>query len=120
MAYFFCHFFQGNELVEAILDGPIVVIKDPRTEKNRVIDPGHIGKQLMTFRQQEAQIVVEVSKALLLLLLPLDFCHQNITWLVLCLRSFDDVTCLMHVWKVSGMYICPQAVNAASFYLPGT
>eukprot|EP00903_Cladosiphon_okamuranus_P006174 g6071.t1 len=48
---------KGNELVEAILDGPIVVIKDPRTEKNRVIDPGHIGRQLMSFRQSEAKLV---------------------------------------------------------------
>lgn len=46
--------------MEAILDGPIVMIKDPRTEKNRVIDPGHIGRQLMGFRQLEAQLVVEV------------------------------------------------------------
>lgn len=52
---------QGNELVEAILDGPIVVIKDPRTEKNRVIDPGHIGRQLMSFRQSEAKLVTLVS-----------------------------------------------------------
>lgn len=51
---------QGNVLVEAILDGPIVVIKDPRTGKNRVIDPGHIGEQLMGFRQLEAQLVIKV------------------------------------------------------------
>eukprot|EP00904_Undaria_pinnatifida_P004554 jgi/Undpi1/1409/HiC_scaffold_11.g04800.m1 len=54
---------KGNEFVEAILDGPIVVIKDPRTEKNRVIDPGHIGRQLMGFRQLEAQLVVEAMKS---------------------------------------------------------
>ncbi len=49
--------------MEAILDGPIVVIKDPRTEKNRVIDPGHIGRQLMSFRQLEAQLVTDVSQS---------------------------------------------------------
>ncbi|CAM9357348.1 unnamed protein product [Pylaiella littoralis] len=54
---------KGNELVEAILDGPIVVIKDPRTDKNRVIDPGHIGKQLMMFRQQEAQVVMKAMES---------------------------------------------------------
>lgn len=54
------NFEQGNEFLEAILDGPVVMIKDPRTEKNRVIDPGHIGRQLMGFRQLEAQLVVEV------------------------------------------------------------
>lgn len=56
-----CLVTQGNGLVEAILDGPIVVIKDPRTEKNRVIDPGHIGRQLMSFRQSEAELVTVVS-----------------------------------------------------------
>lgn len=71
---------QGNELVEAILDGPIVVIKDPRTEKNRVIDPGHIGKQLMMFRQQEAQVVMKVSEVplMLVLLLLFFFYHRKI------------------------------------------
>lgn len=54
---------QGNELVEAILDGPVVMIKDPRTDKNRVIDPGHIGRQLMGFRQLEAKLVVKVRRA---------------------------------------------------------
>lgn len=53
---------KGNELVEAILDGPIVVIKDPRTEKNRVIDPGLIGRQIMHFRSKEAERVIQVSK----------------------------------------------------------
>lgn len=43
------------------MDGPIVVIKDPRTEKNRVIDPGHIGRQIMSFRQLEAQHVIKVN-----------------------------------------------------------
>ncbi|CAM9670451.1 unnamed protein product [Ectocarpus sp. 4 AP-2014] len=55
---------KGNDLVEAIIDGPIVVIKDPRTEKNRVIDPGHIGGQLMTFRQSEAQLVTEAMESI--------------------------------------------------------
>lgn len=49
--------------MEAILDGPVVMIKDPRTEKNRVIDPGHIGRQLMGFRQLEAKLVVKVRCA---------------------------------------------------------
>lgn len=66
-------FFQGNEFVEAILDGPIVVIKDPRTEKNRVIDPGHIGRQLMGFRQLEAQLVVEVRRLLACLVVAVVF-----------------------------------------------
>lgn len=44
-----------------MLDGPIVVIKDPRTEKNRVIDPGHIARQLMGFRSKEAKLVVKVT-----------------------------------------------------------
>ncbi|CAM9787914.1 unnamed protein product [Scytosiphon promiscuus] len=53
---------KGNALVEAVLDGPIVVIKDPRTQKNRVIDPGHIGRQLMSFRQSEAQVVINAME----------------------------------------------------------
>lgn len=48
--------------MEAILDGPIVVIKDPRTEKNRVIDPGNIGRQLMAFRNLEAERVMKVNE----------------------------------------------------------
>ena len=56
--------------MEAILDGPIVMIKDPRTDKTRVIDPGHIGRQLMGFRQLEAQLVVEVRGASLFVAVP--------------------------------------------------
>lgn len=52
---------QGNELLEAVLDGPIVMIKDPRTGKNRVIDPGHIGRQIMAFRNVEAKRVIKVN-----------------------------------------------------------
>lgn len=37
------------------------MIKDPRMEKNRVIDPGHIGRQVMAFRTREAKRVIKVS-----------------------------------------------------------
>ena len=45
------------------MDGPIVVIKDPRKEKTRIIDPSYIGRQIMGFRQLEAQLVIKVLPA---------------------------------------------------------
>ncbi|CAN0079394.1 unnamed protein product [Discosporangium mesarthrocarpum] len=49
---------KGNALVEAILDGPIVMIKDPRTDKPRMIDPSKIAREIMGFRHKEARAIV--------------------------------------------------------------
>lgn len=89
---------QGNQLVEAILDGPIVVVQDPRTERKRMIDPGDIGRQIMSFRSREARLVIRV------LYLRLEECSGE---------SVASFTALLS--HSSGLFICACALRCSFF-----
>jgi hypothetical protein len=50
---------SGNELVEAMLNGTMIMINDPRRDSPRVVEPMRIGMHIMKHRAQVAKELVE-------------------------------------------------------------